>query len=50
MDDLQFYRTTRGCDNERLCAMEFCLRLNRTPPQAELEPGTTRSVGQSLAH
>ena len=33
-------------DNERLCAMEPRLRLEKLPPRAELEPGTARSVGQ----
>ena len=35
-------------DNERLCALESRLRFKRYPPQAGLEPGTPRSVGQRL--
>ena len=35
----------RAGDNERLCAMEPHLQMRRSPPQVELEPGTTRSVG-----
>ena len=35
-------------DNERLCAMEPCLRLKRSSPQAGLELTTARSVGQRL--
>ena len=55
MDDMQFYvlfnsiSVTPGqCagDNERLCAMKFRSRLKRSPPQAGLEPGTSRSVGR----
>ena len=34
--------------NERLCAMEPRLHLERFLPQAGLEPKTTRSVGQHL--
>ena len=37
-------------DNERLCAMEPRLRLKRFPPQAGIEPGTARSVGQRFTH
>ena len=33
-------------DNERLCAMESYLQLERYPPHTGLELGTTRSVGQ----
>ena len=33
---------------ERLCAMEPCLRLKRSPPHVEHEPGTARSAGQRL--
>ena len=36
-------------DNERLCAMEPRLQLERAPPQAGLERGTARLVGQRLA-
>ena len=31
-----------------VCTMEPRLRLKRSPPQAGLEPGTARSVGQHL--
>ena len=37
-------------DNERSCAMDSCFRLKRPPPQAGLEPGTIRSVGQRLTY
>ena len=37
-------------DNERLSAMEPCLRLKRSSPQVGLIPGTPRSVGQHLTH
>ena len=37
-------------DNERLYAMEPLLQFERFPPQAGLEPGTARSVGQLLTH
>ena len=30
-------------DNERLCALEPCLRLKRSSPQTGLVPGTARS-------
>ena len=33
-----------------MCAMELRLRLKRSPPQAGIEPGTARSVGQRLTH
>ena len=33
-------------DNERLCAMQPCLRFEKFPSQAGLEPGTAGSVGQ----
>ena len=55
MDNLRFYVLFNRIsvlsgrfldDNERLCAMEHRLRLERFPSQAGLEPGTTRSVGQ----
>ena len=32
-------------DNGRLCAMEPCLRLERSSPQARLKPGTARPRG-----
>ena len=32
------------------CAMEPRLRLKGSPPQAGIEPGTARSVGQRLTH
>ena len=35
-------------DNDSLCAMESCLQSERFPPQAGLEYGTARSVGQLL--
>ena len=35
--------------NERLCAMEPRLRLERFPPQTGIESGTARSVGQLLS-
>ena len=53
MDDIQCYVLFNGisvrpgrwlADNERLCAMEPCLRLERFPPQAGLEPETATSV------
>ena len=37
-------------DNERLCAMEPRLRLNRSSLQAGLELTTARSVGHRLTH
>ena len=37
-------------DNERLCAMEPCLRLKKSSPPADIELGTARSVGQRLTH
>ena len=37
-------------DNEKLCAMEPRLRLERFPSQAGLEPGTARSVAQLLTY
>ena len=36
--------------NDRLCAMEPCLQSERFPPQAGLEYGTARSVGQRLTY
>ena len=35
-------------DNERLCAVELRLRLERSLPETGLEPGIARSVGQRL--
>ena len=35
-------------DNERLYAMEVCLRLQRCPLQARLDPEAARSAGQCL--
>ena len=35
-------------DNEKLCAMEPRLRLERSPPRAGLEPRTAPSIGQGL--
>ena len=55
MDDLGFYVLFNSIsvisgryldDNERLCAMEPCLQLERFRPQVRLEPGTPRSVSQ----
>ena len=37
-------------DNEWLYAMEPCLRLKRSPPQAGLKSETDRSAGQRLTH
>ena len=37
-------------DNERLCAMEPRLRLERIPSQAALEPGTATSVSQRFTY
>ena len=37
-----------ACDKKRSCAMEPRLRSKRSPPQAELKPGTATSVGQRL--
>ena len=37
-------------DDERLCAMESGLLLERLPPRAGLEPGIARSVGQRLTY
>ena len=37
-------------DNEKLCAMEPCLRLERSPPRAGLEPRTAPSIGQGLTY
>ena len=56
MDDLQFYILFNNisgrwlCDNERLCAMEPRLQLERIPPQAGLEPATAKSVGQCFTY
>ena len=59
MDDLQVYVIFNSIsvisgrwadDYERLYAMELCLRLQRSSPQAGLEATTARSVGQSLTH
>ena len=59
LDDLPFYIlfnrvsvVSRRCadDIERLCAMEPCLQLKRSLPQARLKPGTAGSVGQHLTH
>ena len=59
MDNLQFYVLFNSisvisglwaCDNERLCALERCLQLKRSLPQAELESRTARSVGQGLTY
>ena len=35
---------------KRLCALEPCLRFERVPPPAGLEPGHARSVGQHLTY
>ena len=47
MNDFRFYvlfnshiRMVWKGNNEKLCAMEPCLRLERIPPTAGLEPGT----------
>ena len=37
-------------DNERLCAIDPCLRLERFPPLTGLKPGTAGSVGQHLTY
>ena len=37
-------------DNEKLCAMEPRLRLERSPPRAGLEPRTAPSIGQGLTY
>ena len=37
-------------DNERLCAIEFRLRLKRSPPEARPERGAARSVSQSSTY
>ena len=59
MGDLRFYVLFNSVsvisgrwtdDNERLRAMEPRLRSKRSPPQAGIEPGTARSVGQRLTH
>ena len=39
-----------GSDNERLCAMESCLMLERFLPPGDDEPGTTQSAGQGLTY
>ena len=53
MDDLRFYVLSNSIsvisgrcydDNEKLCAMEPRLRLERPSPRAGLESGTARSV------
>ena len=58
-DDLQFYILFNsnlaisgrwGYDNERLSAMEPCLPSKSSSPQAGLDPGTARSVGQYLTY
>ena len=58
MDDLQFYILFNSItaisgqwadDNERLCAIEPHM-VEKILPQAELKPGTARSVGQLLTH
>ena len=36
--------------SERPCAVDANLRLERSPPHAGLEPGTTRSAGHRLTH
>ena len=41
---------TMGDNNERLCAVEPCLRLKRSLPQAGLKLTTSRSAGQRLTH
>ena len=55
MNDLRFYVLVHSIsvisgrwlgNNERLCAMEPRLRLKKSLPQAELEPGTARSADQ----
>ena len=59
MDNLQFYvlfkciSVIRGQwldDNERLCATEPRLLLERFPTHAELEPGNAGLVGQRLTY
>ena len=54
MDDLLFYNLFNSIslisgywldDNDRLCAMEPCLQLERFLPQAGLQPETARSAG-----
>ena len=57
MDDLRFYVLFNSISvisgrwagyNERLCAMEPRLRLEKSSSQAELELMTVRSVGPRL--
>ena len=57
MDDLQSYILFNGIsvisglwvdDDERLCAMEPCLLLKRSPRHAGLEPRTLTSIDQHL--
>ena len=59
MDNLRFYVLFNSIsvisgpwlgDNERLCAMEPRLQLERFLPQVRLEPRTARSVGQRLTY
>ena len=59
MDDLRFYVDFNSIlvisalwmgDNERVCAMESRLQLERSLPQAQLEPGTAKLAGQRLTH
>ena len=45
----QSYKDDEG-SNERLCAMEPNLRLERSPIEAGLEPQTARSADQRLTH
>ena len=39
-----------GGYNERVCKMEPRYRMKRSPPEAGLEPGIARSVGQRLTY
>ena len=36
--------------NETLCAVEQRLRLKRSPPEAELESGTAKSLGKEVTY
>ena len=59
IDDFRFYDLLNSIlvisgqwldENERLCSTETRLRLEKFLPQAGLEPGTARSVGQRLTY
>ena len=38
------------CDHKRLCAMEYCLQVERIPPPAGIELVTARSVSERLTY